>query len=558
MKGNPLVELPNHDNPVAVPFLFNCKNENAGFVCNKVPLNIQSTSAFAIDAGSVEHPSDIFYDNNGIWNQTKTDTKYYTIIRSQKSETDVISIRKADPADADCLVKRRSYCNASYNNFRRLVITIETSASDGELLCDMVLVAYSSLNMAKEKPFAIKQHGNSKTLRPYIRLKPSARSKLNEFLPSPEEISSVSNEKLKHIFNKQHGGITGAEDVQSLAMNTWQVKYEKFKKKTTSDVDPIVELASALNLQSDELQNFVRHVNVSQESGYYVLCYTDVMIERLIECCATDQSVYKQPLSCDVKFNIGPYFVYVATYKWPVLEKLDKEGGNPVIPGFIVIMHTLSSTSYCHSWGLLLGKYPGLKKHQIILLRDEDNVLGIGPSSILDNVMQLQCFIHCKRNISDTFGKKGLKSDIKEFYLNKLFEKDRGVIHETDSLKHIERMDSLLLQLEVENSDAAKYVRDHKLEELRYRVGAHVMTELGTGTKPLTTNVPECFNAMIENWIGSKTLKADKCIRELYDICGNTEEEIDKTILGGSTKHRISPEFGKFLPDIVRLISYFF
>ena len=110
-------------------------------------------------------------------------------------------------------------------------------------------------------------------------------------------------------------------------------------------------------------------------------------------------------------------------------------------------------------------------------------------NSKMDNVTEVQCYIHCQRNVLHQFNKKGMPKEMKCHYINQIFGKD-GEIFQTDINKHIEKMDSILLNLENGNQEAAQYLLQYKLEELRSRVGAHIMVKFGLGDKPLTTNVP--------------------------------------------------------------------
>ena len=81
-------------------------------------------------------------------------------------------------------------------------------------------------------------------------------------------------------------------------------------------------------------------------------------MKRLIDVCGTDKIGNKQPAACDVKFNVGPFFVFSVSFKWPVLQSISNDLQSPLFPGIIVIMHTLSLDTYLNERGLIVGKFP--------------------------------------------------------------------------------------------------------------------------------------------------------------------------------------------------------
>ena len=348
VKGYPVVGLSNTENVSVVPFLLNCKRENRNMICSDVPQNVQQKAVFVVDASTLKDPSDILCDSNGVWNQTKTRASFYVPIRDKTDN--VTSVIKEDKLlkQVEFTVIRRTYMNASYTNFKRTIVTIENSGKKGELFCSCILVIYSIVREEEEKPFTIKPHGNVKGTRPFIRVKPSARQDLRNLAEANQE---KSTEKTKKLFNDNAGGFLKAQDLQELAITKRQVQYEKAKIQPLTVSDPLSEIAGLLNVEDKDWNTFIRHVNMSDETGYYVL-YTDNMMKRLIDACGTDKIGYKQPVACDVKFNVGPFFVFSVSFKWPVLQSISNNLQSPLFPGIMVIMHTLSLDTYSNAWGV--------------------------------------------------------------------------------------------------------------------------------------------------------------------------------------------------------------
>ena len=81
--------------------------------------------------------------------------------------------------------------------------------------------------------------------------------------------------------------------MQELAITKKQVQYEKAKIQPLTISDPLSEIAGLLYVEDKDWSTFIRHVNMSDETGYYVLLYTDNMMKRLIDACGTDKIGYK-------------------------------------------------------------------------------------------------------------------------------------------------------------------------------------------------------------------------------------------------------------------------
>ena len=259
-------------------------------ICSDVPQNVQQKAVFVVDASTLKDPSDILCDSNGVWNQTKTRASFYVPIRDKTDN--VTSVIKDDKLSKQVEFTgiRRTCINASYTNFKRTIVTTENSGKKGELFCCCILVIYSSVREEEEKPFTIKPHGNAKGKRPFIRMKPSARQDLRNLVEANQE---KSTEKTRKLFNDNAGGFLKAQDLQELASTKRQVQYGKAKIQPLTISDPLSEIAGLLNVEDKDWSTFIRHVNMSDETGYYVLLYTDNMMKRLIDACGTDKIGYR-------------------------------------------------------------------------------------------------------------------------------------------------------------------------------------------------------------------------------------------------------------------------
>ena len=93
----------------------------------------------------------------------------------------------------------------------------------------------------------------------------------------------------------------------------------------------------------------------------------------------------------------------------------------------------------------------------------------------------------------------------------------------------------------------AHYFRTHKLDDMRTKMAAFILKDLGLGNKPYEQNMPESVNDMMKDWTRFLPQDMDRLIN-LYDFVQSFDQEEELAWFQLSDKWVVGEEFQQHLP----------
>lgn len=93
-----------------------------------------------------------------------------------------------------------------------------------------------------------------------------------------------------------------------------------------------------------------------------------------------------------------------------------------------------------------------------------------------------------------------------------------------------------------------QYFREHKLDDMRPKMAAFVLKDLGLGNKPYEQNIPESVNDMMKDWMKYIPQEMDRLIVNLYDFVQSFDQEEEMAWFQLSDKLEVCHQFQQHLP----------
>ena len=539
--GNPAykrIHLKSMDNPYVVPFLMNCKKDHPMSISSAVPLRIQENATFVVNLESLDARKDLYADDNGAWKMNGVKTKWFAILRDNGGR--VTQLDKTSRASADVAVKRRTYTCSSHASYHKTIVSIEFG-NDIEKWFPLVLLNYHF----EDKPtsFKVLTHGNRKSSNlPHIRTKESTKinvaAKAEHFGPKRTLFEA----------RKDAGGICGATSTSSLPRNMDQVKYLKRKPEERRSKDP---LASVLELQKTTFPGFIREVVCNDLPT--VMLFRDRQMNNIVKFCCHKKANRVSELGVDVTFQLGPFYLLVTSFRNTMLW-VKSSGNHPSFLGPVMACMTKEESTYLSFIHCLNREIPGLSEFLHATGTDDERALRNALAAGFRGATPLLCYIHSKRNIEAKCRKLGLSTALVSRICKDLYREKSGLVWSSSRDEFDARARVLMSEWEtLERSEKAgpmfaEYFRAHKLNDMRNRMAAYVMKELGLGNKPYEQNVPESVNSMIKDWNQFVAQDLDRFIVSLYDFAQSFDQEEELAWFGLSDKWEVCEEFTQHFP----------
>ena len=93
-----------------------------------------------------------------------------------------------------------------------------------------------------------------------------------------------------------------------------------------------------------------------------------------------------------------------------------------------------------------------------------------------------------------------------------------------------------------------QYFREHKLDDMRSKMAAFVLKDLGLGNKPYEENIPESVDDMMKDWMKYIPQEMDRLIVNLYDFVQSFDQEEEMAWFQLSDKWEVCHQFQQHLP----------
>jgi len=260
----------------------------------------------------------------------------------------------------------------------------------------------------------LKPHGNSKSSMPFFRTSTSAK-KLHR------ELASKSMPKdVVHQATQLQGGELEVRGIGSLPRNRQQIaNYRRGDNKKDENVLYSVMLECKQAQGSKEA--FVRDVKAAPDPQC-VLCYDWQLsdMERFLANTFDEHGV----LSIDPTYNLGQFDVTPTTYPHLLLEDVST-CKHPSVLGPILVHQRVNFSAFHYFASSLIGLNKNTRGLRAFGTDGQEPLIDAFSHSF-PSAVQLRCFIHFKRNISEKLREYGIPSSVAEEFLADIFGKHEG------------------------------------------------------------------------------------------------------------------------------------
>ena len=392
--------------------------------------------------------------------------------------------------------------------------------------------------------FTVKKHGNcTSSNMPHIQSKESTKQKV------AEKAMQCSPKRALYFARKEAGGICEVDSISSIPRNLKQVEYLTRKPSEKVKKDP---LASVLELQKTTFPGFIREVVCNDLPT--VMLFTDRQLDNIVKFCCHDRVNEVSELGVDVTFQLGPFYVLVTSFKNTVL-RVKGANNHPSFLGPVMICMTRDESTYLSFIHCLIREKPGLSEFIHATGTDDERALTNALAAGFRNAAPLLCYIHSQRNIKEKCRKLGLSSALVSRICQDLFKPRSGLIW-SSSLEEfnnnatvpMEEWDTLERSEKSGPPAFTHYFREHKLDDMRSKMAAFVLKDLGLGNKPYEQNIPESVDDMMKDWMKYIPQEMDRLIVNLYDFVQSFDQEEEMAWFQLSDKWEVCHQFQQHLP----------
>ena len=405
------------------------------------------------------------------------------------------------------------------------------SKTDYDLLPDpsgnLTEYAFMQYNFTKGKRTLQPQpHGNSKSGKAFL---PTQKSTKEEI----KKLSQASRPKeVFHQIIEGKGGVRHLSFPGEHARSYQQVSdYRRSlsgHSKTSKAPDAVVELMQMCKVESrDPGTAFVRRVHSSPELQV-ILC-TNRQLKELEQFC-TNPELFS-PLSVDVTFNMGDFYVAVITYR--NLQLKTKNNCHPVMLGPIMLHQQRLYESYYALASSVVQLNPKLK-NILCYGTDEEKNLYKAFGTVFPFAIHLLCDIHMEDNIMRKLTELGIQKSLANEYKKEIFGRRSGTVREPGLVDCLTEQDfqhqlDLLRPLwdkrHVKGRQFYEYFVRQKAPLILSCMGAATRMMAGLGYPPevYTQNGSECGNFILKHCKNKKNLGILECVELIRKVVSRQE-----------------------------------
>ena len=180
--------------------------------------------------------------------------------------------------------------------------------------------------------------------------------------------------------------------------------------------------------ESQKGEKFIRGYSLDDGSPKVVL-FTDEQLDDIANFCCNDIDGHKSILYVDVTFQLGPFFVFVTSYRNTALYT--KNSSPPVCPvllGPIMLCMLKDKASNITLSQKMTAFIPSLKVYLQAYCTDEENAPREALGQDFKMSVTFGCKIHEKQNIKDKCSKFQISNAVSKVIVDDIFGSE-GLVH---------------------------------------------------------------------------------------------------------------------------------
>ena len=301
---------------------------------------------------------------------------------------------------------------------------------------------------------------------------------------------------------------------------------------------------------------FVRDVKAAPEPQC-ILCFDSQIadMERFLSSSSDVHGI----LTVDPTYNLGEFYVTPTTYPHLMLEDVIT-GKPPSLLGPVLIHQKMAFSTFNYFSSTLVGFSKKLRQLAAFGTDGQESLIDAFSHSF-PFALQLRCFIHFKKNISEKLKVYGIPPSVAKEFLDDIFGKHSGSTYSEGLVdcSSVEEFNERLAKCEsVWNSREVPYAPpggprffdyfcSKKADVVRYNMRRDLRESAGLGSPPgiFTTNASESINSMMKRKVSFKESEWPHFNDQVKELVKQQREEVIRA-LSGRGQYRLSQQFSHF------------
>lgn len=349
-----------------------------------------------------------------------------------------------------------------------------------------------------------------------------------------------------------------ARGMCSLPRNRQQIANLR-REHHTSDSNVLYSVMVSCKLAQGTQEAFVRDVKAApdpQSILFYDWQIADM--ERLL----THEAQFGI-LTVDPTYNLGKFYVTPVTYPHLMLEDVTSKQ-HPLILGPVLVHQRMEFATFNYFISSLIGFSKKLRNVRAFGT-DGQEALIEALSHGFPAAVQLRCFIHFKRNITEKLTEYGVSGAVADEFLADIFGKKSGSIYfeglvdstsEEDFNHRLKKCKEVWDAREMAKTKTKipkfyDYFSRYKAKAVCFTMRKDLRIKAGLGSPPkmFTTNASESINAVLKQKVNFKESEWPEFNDKVKMLVKQQREEVIRA-LSGRGQYRLSPNYSHFAVSV--------
>lgn len=264
-------------------------------------------------------------------------------------------------------------------------------------------------------------------------------------------------------------------------------------------------------------------------------------------------------LTVDSTYNLGDFYVTPTTFPHFMLEDVITRK-HPTILGPVLVHQRMDFATFNYFGSSLIGFNKKLCHLSAFGTDGQESLIDAFGHSFPEAI-QLRCFIHFKRNISEKLKKYGIPSKVAQEFIDDIFGCSCGSTYmeglvdcssESEFKEKLERCKGIWTVRESLYAPSSgprfyNYFHRYKSDVVCYNMLKSVREGVGLGSPPsiFTTNASESINAVLKRKVNYKESEWPQFCQYMKELANEQREEVIRA-LSGRGQYRLVSEFAHY------------
>lgn len=348
------------------------------------------------------------------------------------------------------------------------------------------------------------------------------------------------------------GGEIEAKGMSSLPRNRMQISnYRRGDNKKNENV--LYSVMLECKLAQGTKKTFVRDVKAAPEPQC-ILCFDTQIADMERFLCDGNQA--HGILTVDPTYNLGEFYVTPTSYPHLMPEDVIT-GKSPILLGPVLIHQKMGFSTFNYFSSTLIGFSKKIRQLAAFGTDGQESLIDAFSHSF-PSALQLRCFIHFKKNVTERMKVYGIPPPIAKEFLDDIFGSHSGSTYNEGLVDcaSVEEFDDKLMKCETvwnlrETPYAPSsgprfynYFCSRMVDVVRYSMRKDLRESVGLGSPPaiFTTNASESINSVLKRKVDYKESEWPHFNDQVKELVKQQHKEVIQA-LSGRGQYRLLQQF---------------